>query len=165
MDINDFNKKFSEQMKQVQEFVQSDSIKDILGVEAVNHYKQSFANEGFTNDKLEKWKDVERRDPESPWYGHSGQTGKFSQSRTMSKILSGETKELQNSISYVRIDNGVRVTNATPYASVHQYGEQAKIYGKKVFQMPARPFIGRSIVLKRNIEEKIVREIKKILKK
>lgn len=164
MNIKDFEKQFAAKMDKVQAFVQGEPIKDILGVEAVNHFKASFDNEGFTDESIQKWPEVKRRDPDSKWYGHSGQTGKFSQARTLAKILSGETSELKNSISYVKIENGVRVTNATPYASVHQFGEMAKVYGKKVFQMPARPFMGNSAVLKKKIETKITAEIKKILK-
>lgn len=35
-------------------------------------------------------------------------------------------------------------TKSLTLSSVHQYGLPAKIYGKKPFKMPARPFIGRS---------------------
>lgn len=165
MDIKEFARKNEAKMKQVQEWVTGEDIKDILGVEAVNHFKASFDNEGFTGEKsIQKWKNVKRRDNDSPWYGHSGQTGKYSEARTLAKILSGETGELKNAISYVKIDNGVRVSNPKPYAKVHQEGLQAKIYGKKVFKMPARPFIGHSAVLKKNIEDKIVKEIKNLLK-
>ena len=164
MDIKDFEKQFAAKMNKVQEFVKGEAIKDILGVEAVNHFKESFENEGFTDKTVQKWPNVKRRDPDSKWYGHSGQTGKFSQTRTLAKILSGETGELKNSISYVKIQDGARITNATPYARVHQFGEMAKVYGKKAFQMTARPFMGFSAVLKKKIEDKITAEIKKILK-
>lgn len=164
MNIKEFERQFSDKMAKVHEFIQSDSIKDIMGIEAVNHFKDSFENEGFTDETLQKWPDVKRRDPNSKWYGHSGQTGKFSQARTLAKILNGESGELKNSISYVKLSDGVRVSNATPYARVHQFGETAKVYGKKFFQMPARPFMGNSAILKKNIEDKITNEIKKILK-
>ena len=163
MDINEFSDQFAKKMDEVKEFVQGDDIKDIIGVEAVNHFKESFVNEGFTDEKLEKWEDVKRRDPNSAWHGHSGQTGRFSQARTMAKILTGETKELQNSISYVRTAVGARTINAAPYAAVHQYGLQAMVYGKSPFVMPTRRFMGKSMVLKKNIEDKITSEITKIL--
>ena len=165
MKLQEFNIEFSQKMAELKEMLASDALKTIIGVEAVNHFKESFANEGFTSDKLEKWKEVQRRNPESPWYGHSGQLSAFSQSRTLAKILSGETGELQNSIRYVSITNGVRIVNATPYAAVHQFGLPAKVYGKKEFVMPARPFMGASPILQKNIQEKIEREINKILKK
>jgi len=164
VDIADFSTQFTGQMKKLDEFVQGDDIKTIMGVEAVNHFKESFQNEGFTDESLEKWPDVKRRNPDSPWYGHSGQTGKYSAARTTAKILSGETKELQNSISYNYIASGVRITDAAPYASVHNFGEGANVYGRKPFIMKKRKFMGESKVLRENIENKIVKEIKKILK-
>lgn len=164
MDIQEFARLFPEKMKQMRDFVEGDEIKDILGTEGVNHFKGSFDNEGFTDEKLEKWQDVKRRDESSAWHGHSGQTGKFSQARTVAKILSGETGELANSLSFKHTDQGVRITSPTEYGSVHQFGKMAKIYGKKSFQMPARPFMGKSVLLKSNIEDKIKRELIKILK-
>lgn len=165
MNLQEFARLFPQKMKELKDFVEGDDIKDILGVEATNHYKESFDNEGFTDEQLVKWDDVERRDGQSAWYGHSGQTGKFSQARTTAKILSGETGELANSLSYKHTDRGVRVTSPTAYGHVHQFGKLAKIYGKKSFQMPARPFMGKSVLLKTNIESKIKREIIKIMTK
>ena len=163
MDIDALAKDFEGKMKKVQDFVEGEDVKDILGVEAVNHYKQSFKNEGFEDKSVVKWKDVKRRDEKSRWYGHSGQTGRFSEARTKAPVLSGETHELHESISYKKIPFGVRISNDTPYAAVHQFGLQAKIYGKKTFTMIARPFMGASARLKEKIEDKIIREIKKIL--
>lgn len=179
MDMEEFNRQFQQKMQEVKQFVESNDIKDIAGVEAVNHYQGSFDNEGFTDETLEPWEDVARRDPKSPWYGHSGFSsgkakekikkgdtelvGNFSPARANAKILRGETSELRNSINYKYTDRGVRVTSPTPYGRVHQFGLQARIYGKKLFTMIARPFMGKSKVLKANIEDKIKREIKKIL--
>jgi len=163
MNIDEFSAQFAQKMDKVNQFVQGDDIKDICGVEAVNHFKESFVNEGFTDETLQKWPEVKRRESGSTWYGHSGQTGKFSQSRTMAKILTGETKEVQTSISYVKTANGARITDSAPYAAVHQFGLSAKVYGRNSFTMPTRRFMGKSMVLKKNIEDKIVSEITKIL--
>lgn len=165
MDLQEFARLFPQKMKELQAFVESDDIKDIAGVEAVNHFKSSFDNQGFTDKTLEPWEDVKRRDQDNQWYGHSGQTGKFSQARTSAKILSGETGELADGIYYRYTDTGVRITSPTAYGRVHQFGMQAMIYGKKAFQMIARPFMGKSVLLKTNIENKIKREIIKIIKK
>jgi phage gpG-like protein len=164
MDINEGNRLFQEKMRKLREFAEGDNIKDIAGIEAVNHFQESFENEGFTDETLDPWKDVERRDPKSPWYGHSGQTGKFSEARTAAKILTGETGKLRNGLAYVHTDTGVKITSSTPYGRVHQFGLAARIYGKKSFLMTARPFMGPSVVLKNNIEDKIRREFIKILK-
>jgi len=165
MDINELSEKFRAKQKELEDFVTGDAIKDIAGVEAVNHFKESFVNEGFTDQNLQKWPNVKRRDPNSPWYGHSGQTGKFSTARTAAKILSGETGELKEATTYTKTATGVRVYNEKPYAKVHNFGGTAKIYGKKAFQMLARPFIGKSAVLVGNIRGEIKSRIKDIINK
>jgi len=164
MDINEYNRLFQAKMREIREFTEGDDIKDIIGTEAVDHFKGSFENEGFTDKEVKKWDDVKRRDKDSEWYGHSGQAGKFSATRTTAKILTGETSELSESFGYRYKDKGVTITNDTPYARVHQFGKMAKIYGKKSFRMTARPFMGKSVLLKQNIENKIKRELIKILK-
>jgi len=163
MDIHEFNRRFAAKMDKIKEFANGDDIKDIVGVEAVKHYKGSFANQGFTDKVLNPWQDVKRREKDSSWYGHSGQTGKFSRSRTTAPILSGETLELMNATTYSKTERGVRIRNDKAYASVHNYGGRAKIYGKKEFKMPQRRFIGHSAVMVQNINEKIIREFTRIL--
>lgn len=164
MDISEFAKIFPQKMAEITDYIEGDEMRDMFGIEAVNHFKQSFQDEGFTDETLERWDEVERRKPESPWYGHSGQTGKFSKARTTAKILSGETRELANAISYVRTADGARVTNDKPYAAVHQFGLPAKIYGKKSFVMKPRPFFGKSVLLVNNIKDNIRRRFIEIVK-
>lgn len=164
MDLSKFAELFPEKMKKIQEFVEGDDVKDIIGTEAVSHYKESFANEGFTDETLEKWDDVERRDKDSEWYGHSGQTGKFSAARTTAKILTGETSELRESITYEKTATGSKITSDKEYSGVHQFGKKAKVYGKKEFTMKARPYMGKSKKMKANTEKKIKKEIIKIIK-
>lgn len=164
MDLSEFARLFPQKIEELNNYVTGEDIKDMLGIEAVNHFKQSFLDEGFTDETLEKWPDVVRRDPASPWYGHSGQTGKFSKARTTAKVLSGETRELANAISYVRTPEGARITNDKPYASVHQFGLPAKIYGKKSFVMKPRPFFGKSVILVNKIQENIRRKFIEIIK-
>ena len=164
MDLSEFARLFPQKIEELNNYVTGEDIKDMLGIEAVNHFKQSFLDEGFTDETLEKWPEVERRKTESPWYGHSGQTGKFSKARTTAKVLSGETRELANAISYVRTPEGARITNDKPYASVHQFGLPAKIYGKKSFVMKPRPFFGKSVILVNKIQENIRRRFIEIIK-
>lgn len=163
MNISDLNRLMEERINETKQWIQGEDIKLMVGTEAVEHFKSSFQNEGFTDETLEPWKDVKRRDPSSSWYGHSEQTGKFSKARTNAKILSGHTSNLRNGITFITIEKGVRVTSPVPYGRVHQEGLTAKVYGKKTFQMPARPFMGKSKVLIRNINDKISREIFKKL--
>lgn len=165
MTLEELARIFSENMKELTDYIEGTDIKDMIGTEAIDHFQASFDNEGFTDKKLEPWEDVKRRDEDSSWYGRSGQTGKFSPVRTTANILIGETRNLRNGIYYVHKDMGVRITSPTAYGRVHQFGLLAKVYGKVDFQMTARPFMGKSILLKNNIEDKIKREIIKILKR
>lgn len=72
MDIKEFARIFPERLEKIKQFTTGEEIKDILGTEAVNHFRESFQNEGFTDETLNPWKDVKRRDPASKWHGHSG---------------------------------------------------------------------------------------------
>ena len=49
----------------------TEDLPEIIGVEAVRHYNESFVKEGATDRSFQKWPDVKRRDPQSPWYGFS----------------------------------------------------------------------------------------------
>lgn len=174
-------------LQELERFRQQD-VPDIIGTEAVRHFNQSFVNEGFTDKSLKKWPDIKRRDPSSAWYGFSlGSNGQnpnkktkakpgekdkrkpgntnFSPTRAKDKILNGETMELKNSIKYVVKSDRVTVLSNKPYASVHQFGEPAKIFGRKSFTMKARPFIGKSEVMMNKIYTKIEKGIQKIKEK
>lgn len=165
MNASELSDRIRARMDEIRTLQQRD-VPDIVGTEAVDHYKENFVKEGFTDKTTTKWKDVKRRDPESPWYGFSPEGAKhFSPTRAADKILTGDTAELQNSITYTKHDNVVTVGTDKPYAAVHQFGLPAKIFGKKPFQMPARPFVGRSVLLEQNIYNKIKSELKKIIDK
>ena len=174
-------------LQELERFRRED-VPEIIGTEAVRHFNQSFVNEGFTDKSLKKWPDVKRRDPSSSWYGFSlgansqnpnkkaktkpdekskrkpGNTN-FSPTRAKDKILNGETMELKNSITYVVKSDRVTVLSNKPYASVHQFGEPAKIFGRKTFTMKARPFIGKSEIMMNKIYTKIEKEIQNIKEK
>jgi phage gpG-like protein len=143
-------------------FTQQD-IPIIVGGEAVNYFRETFDEE--TSPKGTRWQDVQRRNPASKWYGHSGQTGRFSQSRTTAKILDGETGELRNAIAFRPEPGKVTVTNDKPYAAVHNFGLMAKIYGKKPFRMPKRTFMEVTNELMVRINMKIERELNRILQR
>jgi len=162
MDFNAFERQLNEKMTEINAFV-SEDVPDIIGVEAVNYFKESFDRESFDGNP---WKDVERRNPESPWYGFSHLSNKnFSEARTTAKILSGETGELRNAITYVKAPGAVTILNEKPYAEVHNYGLPAKIFGKKSFVMPKRTFMAHSEELQKNIEDKMTGELINIIKK
>lgn len=151
----------------------------VIGVEAVNHFKESFQKQGFTDAGLKKWDDVKRRDPDSSWHGfkykskiarpnkkrkNEDSTTNYAPSAAGRPILSGETQELMQSISWEKHGRGALITAATPYAQVQNEGGDIKIFGKTPAKIKARQFMGQSIILKRKITKEITNDIKKILK-
>jgi phage gpG-like protein len=146
----------------------------------VDYYKESFDNEGWEG---KKWPEVKRRDPKSPWYGFTpgkNHTEKkraegkrkaevtvrknFDTDATTRPILHGENTELRDAIGAHPLPGKVVVRNEKPYASVHNNGEKAKVFGKHPFVMPKRQFIGNSEKLNERIREKLQRDIDRILK-
>ncbi|GAB6012757.1 phage virion morphogenesis protein [Viscerimonas tarda] len=164
MDLEQFEKALPDKLAEIEELLTGEPMKDIVATEAISYFRESFQNEGMDG---ENWQDVKRRDPSSKWFGHSSEKNaegkRFSSAATTRSVLTGETGLLGDSFSYQRTENGVKIINNTPYARVHQFGLPAKIYGKKAFQMPARPFMKATPELNRRINEKIVRELKKIV--
>jgi phage gpG-like protein len=151
----------------------------VIAADAVDSFKENFETESFDG---KAWPDVKRRDPNSPWYGfeygntgtytppHTGtgrpqsrQRKNFNPERTTAKILHGQNEELKNAIQ-ARIEPGhVVISNEKPYAEVHNYGGQAKVFGKHPFTMPQRQFIGVTDELKNRIRDKIKRDLTRII--
>jgi phage gpG-like protein len=152
-----------------------------IAAEAVDSFKENFETESFDG---KAWPDVKRRDPNSPWYGfeygntgtytppHTGtgrpqsrQRKNFNQDRTIAKILHGQNKELKDAIRALEpIEPGhIVISNEKPYAAVHNYGEQAKVFGKHPFTMPQRQFMGVTDELKNRIRDKIKRDLTRII--
>lgn len=155
----------------------------IIGVEGAKHFKQSFQDEGFTDETLEKWAPLkpatirrkQRKDGNSP------------------KILTDEG-HLKDAVKW-RADTsqgGVVFTNSRPYAQIHNEGgkvvkgARSEIFkrnrdDKKRFapgttsgkgfsfkessvQMPKRQFMGPSRALEKKIVNKISKQLDKIFK-
>lgn len=155
-----------------------EDLHEIIKNEAVNHFSQSFKNQGKTDKSLEKWPDVKRRDPNSEWYGfeYESNTPKpgprknkkskakytnFSPAATTKGILIGSSADLSVSISAKKAPGKTTIFSDKPYAAVHNFGGTAKVFGKASFQMKPRPFIYRSEVLNKAIHDKVERELKR----
>jgi phage gpG-like protein len=156
-----------------------DDAKTVMGVEALNHYKQSFKNQGFTDTSLKKWEEVERRKPTSPWRGFhygatstrpgtkrrkEGSTSNYSPAAEQRPILSGTTQDLMNSLTWERTASGIRVVAQSAYAKIHNEGGPMKVFGKHPAKMPKRQFMGKSKKLTERIQSILLRDIKNILK-
>ena len=164
MNLNDFSRRFSQKIEEINKLAREETY-TIVANEAVDHFKKSFADEGFTDETLQKWPDVERRNPQSPWYGFQpGNKNNFSPARAVANILTG-TGELGNAITSEIKPGVVTIKNDKEYAAVHNYGGEAKIFGKKSFQMKKRQFIGPSRQLLSKINKEISNRLKEILQK
>lgn len=193
MQIKLLNKDFTGDIRRMNErmkrYMQQDAPR-IIGTEAVNHFKQSFYDEGFTDRSLKKWKPAKRTQEDSQWYGfqygartplpsnHARRKGakraykarkanpitNYSPAATSRRTLSGQTGNLMDSITYRKAGNQVIVFSNLEYARVHNEGEAAKVFGKKSFKMPKRQFMGDSQKLKEKITRELDKDIKRILK-
>lgn len=164
MDAEEFYKLLEQNAKEIQNFV-DDIFPFLAGDIAVNHFRENFAKEGFIDNGLKKWAEVERRKPNSPWYGFAPNNKKqFSPVRAADKILK-DTNELQDATDYKVTGKGeVTIVNDKPYAAVHNEGGKAYVFGKKAFQMPKRQFIGHSKELDKKILDMATKEIDKLIK-
>lgn len=142
------------------------SIFEVIGTESVKHFRESFRNQGFTDNNLSKWPDVKRRDPNSSWYGFKyGNKRNFSDAATRRPILS-DTKELEESINY-RVNTSARkviVSSDKIYAKIHNEGGTVRVFGKASAKMPKRQFMGDSKALVRKLEKEIINDLNNILR-
>lgn len=162
-DLTNFNRK----IKAIEDYLQNDLVHDI-GVQSVNHFKDSFQNEGFTDENLSKWQKVKRTDGNSKWYGFqykSNSRGRrnFSTAAASRPILSGETQNLMNSIRYTGTGRKIIITSNTPYSKIHNEGGAMKVFGKGNAIMPKRQFMGDSKQLRRVIEQVVRNRFNRIL--
>ena len=144
---------FIDKINRLNNFLQND-VQDIVGTEAVHHFKESFDDEAFSN-KSEKdmpWKEVKRRK-------NSKGAGKAASKR---KILTGESGDLGNSIDYEKQGRDVAIKSDKIYAEVHNKGLRA---GRgKGFKMAKRQFIGKSQILIDHMRDKTRKRMNNIMK-
>src|SRR5574343_431061 len=151
----------------------------IMGVEAVNHYKDSFQNQGFTDKGLQKWDEVERRKSGSRWKGFQygstvprpgqkqrkkGSQTNYSPAAESRPILSGTTQELMNSIKWEKTANGIRVYSDVVYAKLQNQGGDMSIFGKKRTQLKKNQFMGQANVMRNKLIRIITNDLKRIFK-
>lgn len=132
----------------------------IMGNEALNHFKKSFVNQGFTDEGLEKWK---------PRKGEiTGGIAKLrSRERGARGILIGKgTGTLRRSLTKTPFGRygmqGIIIGVNLPYANVHNEGLRA---GRgQGFIMPKRQFVGYSGKLNRLLIDKFNNKIQQAFK-
>jgi phage gpG-like protein len=118
---------------------------DTMGIYAINHYKKSFIDGGFTDVSFKAWKQRKRsRDNEG-------------------RAILVKTGNLKRSLTYRKIGRySIRIESNVPYAKVHNEGLRS---GRgRGFTMPERKFVGYSERLSRKIELELRSNIEKIFK-
>jgi len=159
MNIEEHIRQLYHQNTEFQRWFNND-LPEMVGVEAVNHFTESFQNEGFTDETLEKWQEVKRRsDPK-----------RIDRAAASRPILTGDTGDLGRSIESKAQPGEVKITAATTaagsdkdYAAAHNEGTTTAGRGNKT-KIPKRQFIGKSAVLDKKIMDICERKIASILK-
>jgi phage gpG-like protein len=170
--MSDFTK-LKEKINKLKKYVET-HVPTIVGVEAVNHFKESFDKGGFTGDSFQPWENSKRRDSSSKWYGFQykgekqvkgAKKANTSEAAKSRPTLTGESLELANAIDWIKTGNTIKIIASKAYSKIHNEGGTMKVFGKATTTMPKRQFIGASSVLKAKIEKIIEKDIKKILDK
>jgi len=147
-----------------------------MGIYAINHYKKSFIDTGFTDENWEPWKRRKNKDSKRGrqfrYERHQGtdeEEGKKFKVKTVdvrsvkNRAILTKTGNLKRSLKYRRIDKySVRIESNVPYANVHNEG--LKSGRGRGFTMPKRQFVGYSGQLSRKIELRLRANIEKIFK-
>ena len=131
----------------------SEEAPTVMGKIAVDHFKEGFQNEGFTDSGFEPWQEVKRRmDPLV--------TG----AKATRAILTGDTGDLGESINYGNPGQGeVTIYSDKAYAEAHNKGTNNAGRNRNVF-IPKRQFIGDSVQLNQKITDELRRKIGHLFK-
>lgn len=147
--------KFNEAKKIIEDMKKSEKaiieMVDTMGNYAINHFKQSFRDEGFTDEGLEKWQQRKRSD-----------RGRYAEKAGNRAILT-KTGKLRRSLVAKKLGRyAVRINSNLPYANVHNEGLRS---GRgKGFVMKKRQFVGYSGRLNRKIIAKLDSKIQAIFR-
>ena len=159
----DFEKDIVRQTKELQEFMDNDLL-DIIEVEGLNHFEESFDNEGFTDNTLEKWKPRKTTDKKgrditryrTNKVGKKGQLNSYGRKNKGRAILTGHNSggnKLRHSLKADKVSGGVQFSSDKAYAERHNEGKD---------DMPKRQFMGASEQLDKTIIKKIDKTLDKI---
>lgn len=161
--MDDFEKDIMRQTKELQEFMDNDLL-DIMEVEGLNHFEESFDNEGFTDTGLKKWKPRKTTDKKgrditryrTNRVGKKGKLNRFGQKNKGRAILTGHAtggNKLRHSLKAKKVKDGVAFSSDKPYAERHNEGKDG---------MPKRQFMGASEALNKKVIKKIDKTLDKI---
>lgn len=187
--LSQFTRHLQQQAAAIKKYIEKDAPR-LAGIEAVNHFKKSFTDGGFTDSNLQPWQPSKRTQANSKWYGflygartkppaaHPRRAGakkpykarkanpitNYSPAATKRRTLSGATGDLKESIRYRTEPGKAVIYSNLPYADTHNEGGPASVFGRKSFKMPKRQFIGHSQALNTRIQAIIQADINRLLK-
>lgn len=153
MDGDQFARYLLDASKEIENYINNDT-PEIMGVMARDHFKESFQNEGFTDNSFENWQEVKRR-----------LNPKITGAQAARAVLTGDTGDLGMSIDYTRAANGeVTVFSDKVYAEAHNEGATNAGRNHNV-AIPKRQFIGDSEVLNEEILKRFGEDLDAITNK
>lgn len=167
---------FQEKLRNAKDFIDNDAT-TIIGIEAKNHFRESFLNEGFTDKSLDKWasrksKRLDKND--SKLLTYSGELGDSIDFR-----VEGDTVIISSDKQYAQIHNEGGIITVTDkmkkffWAKHYEAAEAGaddiasqfkNLALAKQIKIEKRQFIGNSEVLNQAITNKLSRELDKIFK-
>lgn len=120
----------------------------VIGNMALNFFRSSFENQGFTDNALMKWPEVQRRIPGTPEYKYPKKNAGDRHGRGILIGLrtKGNGPHLRDSVNTSLKQTtweSILFTVPQPYAAIHNYGLTMKNGDK----MPQRQFMGNSVTL------------------
>lgn len=147
---DDFAKKMNEVWEKLKEF--PSKLPDIVKGEGLQFIADNFKKQGFENapGQVQKWQD--RKEPRDKKKKKRNNRSLLVDSGQLKRSWDKETHSGATDVTFM---------SSRPYAEVHNDGGRAGRGGG--FTMPARQMIGDSKALQQRIEEKIDREVEKLL--
>ena len=160
--------------EEVEAFLKND-LPRIVAKEAVDEFRENFVRQGFRNNGVQRWPEVKRRMPNSPWYGFQYKGERRSPKDRKKK---GQKRKLNYSLKYTKYDilritsnlyrsirevdvspERVEIGSDLPYAQVQNDGGYIKVFGKAKVKLPKRQFIGESKELMDELERILIAKI------
>lgn len=165
-----------------------DEMVPVMGNDALNHFKGSFTDQGFTNESTEKWKPRKRPDRKRPGRAILIDTGRLRRSLRYRKGRKYEVV-IKSNVPYAKIHNEggeIDVSSRKGSGTINTYvrgsggfvdgkfksGRKKKVQllgaayetGPYTIKIPKRQFVGYSGKLNRRLIDKFDKRIKTIFR-
>ncbi len=162
-------------LRKAEKFIVHD-LPRIAKIEGLNHFEESWDNQGFTDKNLKKWQP--RKPPANYWNKRTrkykkGTSQRLKKNKTRAKwerknkgrniLISHRTEtkggHLKDSLTADISGFSITFGSDKPYAGIHNTGGKAG-RGLKA-EIPQRQFLGYSEILMKKIEKEVEKELKK----